>query len=125
MCPATNEDTAGQDDTLVLSGGIADVRLVHGALCNLRRKGPSFPEDGICSNLRAELLQLASPSRVQQLRPIQWVVKWSRHWPHHSGLSAWPVSADNIVSPADWRKDTTEGKLRWDLLNFLIEVSDV
>ena len=46
------------------------------------------------------------------------VSELSKGWPHHSGDHTWPVPAP--LNPTDKLWESEQGKLRWDLVDYLI-----
>lgn len=89
------------------------------ALRKLRDEGPSRPDQGICGNVPGWAgLYLDS--------------LWER-WPHYSGMYGFPVPHPRSKHPGaaakiylhprtlHWSRRTKYGRLRWALLDWLIE----
>ena len=87
------------------------------ALRKLRDEGPSRPDQGICGNLRVRL-------------PENYLRERWKNWPHYSGVEGFPVPSSNRKTGpvgvyyhyiSKWSRRTRYGRLRWALLDWLIE----
>ena len=92
------------------------------ALIHIRDQGPDHADAGICRC--ATLLVGWDCSHHIQVAAYE--------WPKHSGLPAYPVPSTTATSARTaywyaldsgtmWRRNTEYGKLRWELLDYLIE----
>lgn len=107
------------------------------ALKHIREHGPINPDYGICYNVAeqmnkraVETLSTAGAERIyySQLRIERGLADYFVRWPKHSVNLEYPVEGsearyhESIVSGKMWdRKSELRGKLRWELLDFLIE----
>lgn len=93
------------------------------ALKQLRENGPHNRSAGICSQF--DLYGLYSSEERQQFRAS------FKTWPHYSGDPSFPVpSPDGLTYAINayfdksnylWDRNTEYGRLRWDLLDHIIE----
>ncbi|MBK8168246.1 MAG: hypothetical protein IPK64_20045 [bacterium] len=100
------------------------------ALRKLRDEGPRHSDRGICNNILISSA-FGAPRRLTwaelYLRPL-----WER-WPHYSGMPYFPVPHPRLKYPAaaediyfhprtlHWSRLSAYGRLRWALLDWLIE----
>lgn len=93
------------------------------ALKQLRDTGPYDRSTGICS-------QFEPPDSYNSEERLQFLASF-KTWPHYSGDISFPVpSPDKSIEAIDayfdksndlWDRDTEYGRLRWDLLDHIIE----
>lgn len=93
------------------------------ALKQLRENGPSNRDAGICSQF--DLYGLYSSEEHRQFRAS------FKTWKYYSGDPGFPVPGPaNSIDAVDayfdesndlWDRDTAYGRLRWDLLDHIIE----
>ena len=90
------------------------------ALKQLRENGPHNRSAGICSQF--DMFGLYSSEERQQFRDS------FKTWPHYSGYISFPVPGPAAAIDAYfdnlgdlWDRDTEYGRLRWDLLDHIIE----
>ena len=100
-----------------------DLTALHQNLLRIRNKRDIHLDDGICDNL----------SDVP--RPAwEWMYEAFKRWPHFSGRMLYPIPGTR-QDPADafvvavargtmWSKRTKYGRLRHDLLHFLIQETE-
>lgn len=86
-------------------------------LQDIKKNGPSVKSFGICANVHRAL---GNPGQ-EELKDLM------AEWPKFSGRRAYPIGIEGI-DPAwsflfvknYWDKETEYGRLRWELLDFLI-----
>jgi hypothetical protein len=83
------------------------------ALEHIKKNGPTDKTCGICRSLYLHM-------KYNDYRAYMWVSTQARDWKHHSGNKNYPVPYKNW-GVSDWSKTTREGRLRYQLLNFLIK----
>ena len=91
---------------------------LHEALIHIRDHGPTYPWFGICANAD-RLGALDATSRICYL---------AEDWPKSSGSAAYPVLGWSDyqlgrLEDNQWDGSTENGKLRYELLDFLIEAT--
>ena len=90
---------------------------LHEALIHIRDTGPTTKREGICINA----------STLTGYDCIDIICDLALHWPDHSGDIVFPVIGldDYFLHKEEdgdlWDRSTERGRLRWDLLHYLIE----
>ena len=97
--------------------------LVHTATCDGYMRAE---RGGICGNA-AGVWEVSAAERV---RTHRWIERTAKRWPHYSGERCYPVPGDSLGVSANeafyttgfsrWDETTEYGRLRWDLLRFLL-----
>lgn len=93
------------------------------SLKSLKNRGPSDESFGICNNLS----KYSNRHVTEFWDAYGFVKQYSRGWKHHSGDVDYPVpgpetkGAWTLSHYNKWNKNTRHGRLRWQLLNYLIK----
>lgn len=90
------------------------------ALIQLKTKGPVRKDAGICWNIDLGIRSWFDKEKIKQAFTT---------WPHFSGNSSYPIPSTHYPDPSYaydrtdnlWDRRTKYGRLRWDLLDHLIE----
>lgn len=103
-------------------------QVLLAALQELKDKGPTHEEYGICSNANTLMRSNQVPTDIRHHADYK-LSLLAQQWEHYSGYPFYPVphterAADDAythyrVAPK-WDKNTEYGHLRWELLDFLI-----
>lgn len=123
------ENAINRDQSL----GVTALEAIESSLISLRSRGPSRADMGICANLDDELEQLGFGCYEECA--FSWREGAFEIWPKFSGMLGWPVPSAESVPSADpmktyysasdagslWDETTEYGRLRYELLDFLIE----
>lgn len=107
------------------------------ALKHIHEHGPINPDYGICYNVTEQMNSQAMKATIEQnkervyysqLRIERGLTDYFARWPKHSVNLKYPVEGsearyhESIESGKMWdRESELRGKLRWELLDFLIE----